>query len=82
MDCLITSRGATRAKAMAETLRASGLPARLTMAPPEAALHGCAHAVALPEGFVGSAERALRSFGAYRVFCPDGTGGYRERKGR
>ena len=78
MDCYLTSQGATRAKAMAESLQTAGLPARVTRAPTEASALGCTYAVALPCQLLARAAHVLKRYGSYRVFRPDGFGKYRE----
>ncbi len=79
MDCLITSRGATRARMMAETLQGAGLPVRLTRAPAEAAAYGCGYAVAVSSLLLERSIAVLGGYHPFRVYCPGPDGSYRER---
>ena len=77
-DCLITSRGATRAHAMAGALASAGLPARVVRPPSEVSQEGCGYAVALARQLVPQAIEVLRAARLMprRVYCAGVSGRY------
>ena len=82
-DCLITSRGATRARSMAAMLSAAGLPARIVRPPAEVSEEGCSYAVAVARQLVPRAAAVLRAgkLPPRRIFCPASNGRYKEHGG-
>jgi len=82
-DCLITSRGATRARSMAAVLAAAGLPARIVRPPAEVSEEGCGYAVAVARQLIPRAAAVLRAgkLPPRRIFCPGADGRYREMGG-
>ena len=82
-ECLITSRGATRARAMAVALASAGLPARVVRPPADVSREGCGYAVAIARQLVGQAAEVLRAahMPPRRIYCVGADGRYTEEKG-
>jgi len=83
INCLLTSRGATRAQIMQRVLAGAGIPAKVVRPPREIAEEGCGYAVSVPQQLLKSAQRVLANSAAApgRIYCEEGYGVYKE-KGR
>ncbi len=75
-DCLLTSRGQTRARLMLGELTHSGVAASLVRLPLELTREGCAYAVAIAGRDRDRALRILRAAGLAprRTYCARPTG--------